>query len=331
MKLDVIVPTYNRAELLKRTLLSLARAELPPNFSVKVTVVDNNSTDATRAAVEELKSKFEKIALEYVFEPRAGKSFALNAGIRRASGDILSGVDDDVAIAEDWFVELEKIFRLRWSEIDFVGGKMLPEWERESIPDWVEPLKDGVLSWRDYGDKEWFYGDDTPILTGGHAVFKRSVVAEVGFYPENIGPTGKNLIGCEDNVFYDMLLSAGKRGVYCPQLVIYHFMPAYRVSKSYYRQWCFGAGMSEYLTDTYYKRLPDARFFGVPRWMYRSAAAHALKRFRAKIAGKEGESLAAENPILVFAGFFYAKNLKESWFDKPLRAIAKRAFKPAQR
>lgn len=331
MKLDIIIPTYNRAELLKRTLLSLANATLPPDFMVKVTVVDNNSTDGTRATVEKLKSKFTNIELEYIFEARQGKSYALNTGIERSRGELLSGVDDDVAIAENWFVELEKVFRSRWDELDFVGGKILPEWENDSIPDWIEPLKDGVISWRDYGDEEWRYSFETPMLTGAHCVFKREIFNEIGLLVHGVGPSGKNLMVCDDDIVYDKLLSAGKIGCYIPQLVVYHFVPEFRVSKSYYRQWCFAAGASKQLMDSQYKALTEAKLFGVPRWMYRSAFANTLKRFRAKFAGTEAELLACENPILVFAGFFYAKNLKDSLLDKPLQAIAKRTVKPAQR
>jgi len=332
MKFDVVIPTYNRAELLKRTLSSLANAEVPPNFTVKVTVIDNNSTDETRATVEELKSTFKSVELEYVFEPRQGRSYALNAGIERARGDLLSGVDDDVAVAGNWYAEIEKIFRARWDEIDFIGGKMLPEWEKEeALPDWVEPLKDGVLGWRDYGDAEWIYTDKTPILTGGHSIFKREVFLQLGMFTEGVGAAGKNLISCEDDIMYDKLLRAGKRGVYCPQLVVYHFMPAYRLSKSYYRQWCFGVGMSKYLMSVYYRPMDGAKLFGVPRWMYRIALGNAAKKISSKFAGTEAESLDSENQILVFAGFFYAKNLKDSLFDKPLKAIAKRTVKLAQR
>lgn len=331
MKLDIIIPTYNRAELLKRTLLSLARAEVPPDFTVKVTVVDNNSTDKTRSVVEKLKAKFQKVELEYVFEARQGKSYALNTGIECARGDILSGVDDDVAIAKNWFVELEKIFRTRWNELDFVGGKILPEWENEIVPDWIEPLKDGVISWRDYGGEEWRYGAGTPILTGAHSVFKREVFGEIGLLVHGVGPAGKNLMVCDDDILYDKLLSAGKVGRYIPPLVVYHFVPKERVCKSYFRQWCFAAGASRQLMDAQYKPLPDAKLFGVPRWMYRSVVKNAFERLRAEFAGSEAEMLTAENPILVFAGFFYAKNLKDSMLDRPLRAIAKRAVKPAHR
>jgi glycosyltransferase involved in cell wall biosynthesis len=331
MKLNIIIPTYNRAASLKKTLLSLASAELPPDFEVLVTVVNNNSTDATAQAVEEMRGAFTDKKLEYLFEAKQGRSFALNAGIKKAGGDLLTTVDDDIQVAPNWFVEIEKIFRARWNEVDFVGGKMLPDWENKEIPSWIEPLKDGVIGWRDYGETEWRYSKDTPMLTGGHAIFKREIFDEIGLFAEGVGATGKNLMSCEDDILYDKLLSAGKRGVYCPQLIVYHFVPQYRVSKSYYRQWCFGAGMSWNVLDSHYKAFEGARIFGVPRYLYKQVFGDFLGKIKMSIARNESESLARENKILVFAGFFYARNLKDGWLDKPLQSIVKRTVKAAER
>jgi glucosyl-dolichyl phosphate glucuronosyltransferase len=331
MKIDVVIPTYNRAGSLRKTLRSLAAAVLPPNFEVEITVVNNNSTDATEAVFEEMKPAFADKKLEYLFEKKQGRSAALNAGIRRADGDLLTTVDDDIEVAENWFVEIEKIFRARWSEIDFVGGKMLPAWEDENVPAWIEPLKDGVISWRDYGDEEWIYTRETPMLTGGHAVFKRAVFAQIGLYAEGVGATGKNLMSCEDDILYDKLLSAGKRGIYAPRLVVYHFVPRYRVSKSYYRQWCFGAGMSLRSIDESYKRIEGARIFGVPRYLYGDLLKNLRGKIAAQLGRRETESLACENGILTFAGFFYARNLQNSVLNKPLTAIVRRFVKKAER
>jgi len=71
MRLDVIVPTYNRQELLKRTLESLLAAEVPRGLDVRVTVVDNNSKDGTRHTVESQMERFGG-RLGYVFEGRPG-------------------------------------------------------------------------------------------------------------------------------------------------------------------------------------------------------------------------------------------------------------------
>ena len=58
MRLDVIIPTYNRASLLPSALNSLLAAKVPPGLEVSITVVDNNSTDNTRTVVESFQQKF---------------------------------------------------------------------------------------------------------------------------------------------------------------------------------------------------------------------------------------------------------------------------------
>lgn len=330
MKLNIIIPTYNRAESLKKTLLSLAVAELPPNFEVEVTVVDNNSTDKTRQIVEEMTAHFSKIKLEYLFEEKQGRSFALNTGIKNADGELLSAVDDDEEIDELWFVEVEKTFRERWEEIDFLSGKILPNLEIEP-PVWVEPLKVGALCWRDFGDEEWAYDKNSPMITGAHGIFKTEIFKEIGFYNEYVGVKGKGFISGEDDVFYEQLITGGKRGVYNPKLIMYHFVPAYRLDKNYFRQWLFGVGVSRHLADIHYKPIEGVRLFSVPRWMYRTALSGVVAKIKNVFRGNETESLAAENQPLVFAGFFYGKHLQGSWLDKPLQTVAKRLVKSIER
>jgi glucosyl-dolichyl phosphate glucuronosyltransferase len=330
MKLNVIIPTYNRAESLSRTLQSILEAEVPTNLEIKVAVIDNNSSDNTKNTVERFIPQFTKIKLEYIFEERQGKSFAFNTGVLQSDGELFSGIDDDIEIAKDWFIELDKVFRKHWDTIDFVGGKMLPNWEI-SPPSWIKPLKDGVISWRDYGDDEWTYTLKTPILTGGHSAFKREIFDEIGLLPEKIGPTGKNLIGCEDDVFFHMLMKAKKKGIYCPKLVFYHYVPAYRLSKSYYRQWCFGSGVSKYLMDKHFEPIEGARILDIPRWMYRNLVISVYEKIKYSFFGNEEDSLAKENPILQFSGFFYARHIKDSWLDKPLQSVMNKLIKTAER
>ncbi len=330
MRLDIIIPTFNRAESLRKTLQSFLRAQVPQNLEIAISVVDNNSVDNTKQVFDEMKPHFINYKFEYLFEKKQGRSFALNAGIKNIKGELFSGIDDDEEIQSDWFVEVEKIFRERWDEIDFVGGKLLPNWETEP-PSWIEPLKDGVICWRDYGDEEWIYNYDTPIITGGHGIFKTEVFKTIGLYEETVGAAGKGFISGEDEVLYDQLLTHQKRGVYNPKLVIYHYVPAYRLDKNYYRRWLFGVGMSRHLADTHYKQFDGAKLFGVPRWMYRKAFSKIIERIKHDIYKNETESLGCENEPVVFAGYFYGKHLQNSWLDKPLQSIAEKLIRSHQR
>src|SRR5512144_1396384 len=80
MRLDVLIPTHNRAAMLPRALESLLAARRPATLDVGVTVVDNLSVDNTRAVVESFMPRFGG-QLQYLYEEKPGRSHALNTGI----------------------------------------------------------------------------------------------------------------------------------------------------------------------------------------------------------------------------------------------------------
>jgi glycosyltransferase involved in cell wall biosynthesis len=84
---SIVIATKDRAALLDDALASLRAQENAPPF--EIVVVDNGSTDETRAVAERHEARY-----VYVAEPNRGK--ARNAGIARASGDLVLFVDDDV-------------------------------------------------------------------------------------------------------------------------------------------------------------------------------------------------------------------------------------------
>ena len=95
----VLICTYNRAELLAETLLSLRRTRTTRQW--EIVVVDNNSTDNTRAVVERFATEM-PVPLHYVFERRQGKSYALNTGQEQSWGELIVYTDDDVRVAPGW-------------------------------------------------------------------------------------------------------------------------------------------------------------------------------------------------------------------------------------
>ena len=104
MRLDVVIPTYNRAALLTRALESLLAADRPDGLDVTVTVVDNRSTDNTRAVVESFMPRFGG-SLQYVYEAKPGRSHALNAGIAATRGDLVGMIDDDEEVDRTWLTD----------------------------------------------------------------------------------------------------------------------------------------------------------------------------------------------------------------------------------
>src|SRR5262249_52705605 len=101
MDLSVVVCTYNRSTSLRRTLAALEAQEVPPGLAWEIVIVDNNSSDDTRAVVDAFGTAC-SIPVRYAFEPRQGLSFARNTGVAHAKGEILACTDDDCRPEPTW-------------------------------------------------------------------------------------------------------------------------------------------------------------------------------------------------------------------------------------
>lgn len=105
--ISVIIPAFNGASGLLRTLESLRRQTLLPR---EIIVVDDGSTDETRALAEEAQAAG---ALDMVIHhgTRCGRSPAVNAGARFARGDLLLALDPDTVLAPAALARLATAFR----------------------------------------------------------------------------------------------------------------------------------------------------------------------------------------------------------------------------
>src|SRR5438309_4366151 len=131
MEFSIIIPTYNRADELRETIRSIAKLNVAGDW--ELLVVDNKSTDHTRAVVEEESVSF-PAPLRYLFEPEQGRYAAVNAGIRAAKGRIIASTDDDARMEPDWLTRAKA--GLDALGCDYVGGKVLPLW-RGAHPAWL--------------------------------------------------------------------------------------------------------------------------------------------------------------------------------------------------
>ncbi|ROP35323.1 glycosyltransferase [Saccharothrix texasensis] len=90
-RISVVIPTYNRAELLRRTLDSLTDQTLPPD-DYEVIVSDDGSNDHTADVTETFR---DRLRLHYHYEPDLGRrvAHARNAGARHATAPVLVFLD----------------------------------------------------------------------------------------------------------------------------------------------------------------------------------------------------------------------------------------------
>lgn len=101
MFVSVIVPTYNRREDARRTLLSLAKQSYPA-WQYEVVVADDGSTDGTGEMVESLELPYH---LAYAWQPNKGRCAARNLGLSRARGNLILFLDGDMTAAPQLIAE----------------------------------------------------------------------------------------------------------------------------------------------------------------------------------------------------------------------------------
>jgi glucosyl-dolichyl phosphate glucuronosyltransferase len=304
MQLDLIVPTYNRHSLLERALQSLLAADLPANLDVQVTVVDNNSTDKTLSVVNLFEAPF-RGRLHYLFEPKPGKSHALNTAIAATSGDLVGMVDDDEEIDRSWFVRVNEVFAN--SDIDFVGGPYVPRWGAPP-PSWLPSRCSGVIGVLSLGTEQRFYDEDT-FLPGGNAVIRRSTLNKLMPYCTTLGPHGDDYLADEDTDMYLRLIRSGAKGLYLPDLIVYHYIHPERLTKRYFRHWCFRRGVSSGILD---RRQPQnvPYFLGIPRYLIGQAARATVQILKTVAKDNEDPSQKFSDELRFWslAGFFYGKH-----------------------
>src|SRR5262245_39953584 len=120
MGITITIQTYNRADELRTTLRSLATIDTKGAPEHEVLVVDNNSSDHTRAVVEELSPTFGG-KLRYVHESRQGLSYARNRAVTEARHEIIAFLDDDVDVDVNWLRNLAAAYE--GGDYAAVGGR----------------------------------------------------------------------------------------------------------------------------------------------------------------------------------------------------------------
>jgi GT2 family glycosyltransferase len=249
---SVLICTFNRAELLRETLESL-RSTVSSRFW-HVVVVDNNSTDGTREVVLAQAASF-PVRLEYIFEPRQGKSYALNTGLDRCDGDVILFTDDDVHVCTGW-VDASCSALEEEDDLDYTGGPVHPLWEVPP-PRWFDQTRGdlwGALAILDYGETSFVFEDRHRVPVGANMAVRRRLIESIGGFHPELGRKGRSLLGQEQAEFFARARQHGARGRYVPAMLVHHHVPAQRLTTRYFRRWWFWKGVSRARVDAMHQR-----------------------------------------------------------------------------
>ncbi len=219
-----------------------------------VVIVDNNSSDHTRAVVEAM-IPLSTVPMRYVFESRQGKSYALNTGIEVAQGEIIAFTDDDVRVAPGW-LDAACAGLDTDPAIDYTGGPVRPIWGGPPPP-WLDQHRGdlwGTLAILDYGTDGFVFEERQRVPLGANMAVRRQLIDRIGGFDAELGRRGRSLLGQEQAEFFARGRSFGARGLYAPAMDLHHHVPRERLTKRYFRRWWFWKGVSRARVDAMHQQ-----------------------------------------------------------------------------
>jgi GT2 family glycosyltransferase len=191
---SVVIPVYNRSDLLRAVLDGLTKQTISPN-EFEVLVCDDGSTEALAPTVASFADSLPR--LRHLKQPNQGPAAARNLGIAHAASNIVLFLDSDVVPGE------------RVVEGLINGLAANPDWQGAEAK--LQPI----------GGQDSFGWDAPRSDNGGHyhtagIAYRKSVLEEIGGLDENFSRAA-----CEDVELAFRVLQHGPIG-FVPEAVVYH-------------------------------------------------------------------------------------------------------------
>jgi glucosyl-dolichyl phosphate glucuronosyltransferase len=240
VQLSAIVPTHNRAEVLRRCLETLREQAVDPS-AFEVIVVDDGSTSSIEPTVSEVSAEG-PIAMRCERQPLSGLNTARNRGAAVARGEVLAFLDDDTLVSPGWAGALLRSFRD--PDCAAVGGRVklgLPA----PPPRWLAGRAYYLAEYELGADPRWL-GDD-PLPVGANCAVRRTDFDRVGGFRPGLDRIGRSLVSNGDTDFFRRLRATGARLRYEPGADVIHVVPASRLTVRFFARRHWAQGISDEL------------------------------------------------------------------------------------
>jgi glycosyltransferase involved in cell wall biosynthesis len=236
IKASVIIPTLNRCELLKKTIISLVN-QVFDCTKFEIIIIDNGSTDATKSVVNELINKYPHYIIRYIYDNIPGLLTGRHRGAKEAKSDILVFVDDDIEATPGWLQVICEAFKN--PDVHLVGGKCLPiydvpppEWEKYLWSHNNDLKMCGCYSLIDQGDMQ---KDTHPNYIFGlnFSIRKQTLFDLGGFHPDCVPKRLQKYQGDGETGLTMKFAKKNLRAVYEPEALVYHHVTQERLTMEY--------------------------------------------------------------------------------------------------
>ena len=214
VKLSIIIATHARPDSLGRLIASL-KPQLRPSRS-ELIVAENGVAAPTELADA-------ASVTVHIHDPRPGKCRAQNLAIKRATGEILIFLDDDLIVANDYVDQVERFFTYH-PEFAAMKGRILPLEDPHKIAGVNSVYLDLPLV--DHGDEII----EVRGVMGANMAFLGTALRAVGPFDERLGPGAAGHE--EETEMSARFRRAGYHIGYSPNAVVYHEVDPSRANRA---------------------------------------------------------------------------------------------------
>jgi poly-beta-1,6-N-acetyl-D-glucosamine synthase len=212
MPATVLIAARNEADRIRQTIAYIARQDYPG--PIEVLVVDNGSTDGTRAVAEAYGAATGQ-PVRCIGESRPGKSHALNAGLTAVATELVITVDADTLLHPRAVRQLVARLLSAPADVQAVAGSVLVRNSRDNL--WTRMQEwDYFLGIASVKRMQGLY-QGTLVAQGAFSLYRTRAVLAAGGWPDAIG---------EDIVLTWRLMRQGARVYYEPSAVAFTAAPA---------------------------------------------------------------------------------------------------------
>jgi glycosyltransferase involved in cell wall biosynthesis len=220
-EVSVVIPCYNLSHTLERAVKSVLNQTYKP---IEILIVDDGSTDETRAIGETLAEKYKLV--RYIYKPNGGVATARNQGVKDGKGELVCCLDADDEIAPQ-FLEacVQELRKDRSLGIAYTGLFFKKEDGTEGLSKWPEDCNyDKHLSHRSQGNARGH--NQIPTC----CVFRKEAWRRTGGYKQRYAPLGA---GAEDAEFWARIMSIGYGAKKATDAGLFIYYADGQVSKPY--------------------------------------------------------------------------------------------------
>ena len=169
-EISVVIPLYNKAAEIERTLRSVLAQSVQPR---EIIVVDDGSTDGSAEIVERVASPLVRL----VRQQNAGVSAARNKAISLASGRWVALLDGDDRWCEDYLLTMAQLIE-RYPDCGAYGSAFyVDNGDKLVVAD--TPKSEGVVDFFEESMSRY-------VLIPSAAILRRDLVVELGGFPEGM-------------------------------------------------------------------------------------------------------------------------------------------------